>query len=293
MKLWLIRLLMHMLSWITPRAGEIIAPPIAFLVWHLSTRLRRVSLINLKLVFPAMDEDARYRMARASMTHYVRGILEAGILWNWPIERIFALFDEALGMEQYFEAKRAGKAVILAGVHIGAWELMALYMQKHLDGSILYKPGKHADIEEMLLEKRRRAGAILVPATPSGLRTMFARLKRGNTVALVPDQEPTLGEGRFAPFYGVQALTGVLLPRMAQRVDALVLFATCERLDGGRFQVRIFAADEDIYNPDMSKAVAAVNRSIERCINVAPEQNLWAYKRFRNRPEGEKSVYKK
>jgi KDO2-lipid IV(A) lauroyltransferase len=293
LKLWLIRVVMRMLSWITPRAGELIAPPLAFLIWHLSTRLRRVTIINLKLVFPEMDEDERYRMARASMTHYARGILEAGILWNWPVERIFDQFDEALGMEHYYDAKRAGKGVILAGVHAGSWEFLGLYMQKHLNGSILYKPGKHADVEEMLLEKRRRAGAVLIPASPSGLRTMFSRLKKGKTVALMPDQEPSLGEGKFAPFYGVQALTGVLLPRMAQRMDAKVLFAICRRLEGGRFQVHVFEAHDDIYDPDMSKAVAAVNRGMEQCIDMAPEQNLWAYKRFRNRPEGERSVYKK
>ena len=293
MKLWFIRVVMRMLSWITPRVSEIVAPPIAFLVWHLSSRLRRVTVINLSIVFPDLDATARYEMARASMVHYVRGVLEAGMLWNWPIDRIFDQFDETVGLELFQQAKTDGRGIILAGVHSGSWELLGLYMQKHFNGSILYKPGKHADIEEMLLEKRRRSGAVLVPASPSGLRTMFARLKRGETVALVPDQEPTLGEGQFAPFYGAEALTGVLLPRMASRFNALVLFAVCTRVKGGRYRVHIFKADENIYDSKKRVAVTAVNRGIEQCINVVPEQNLWAYKRFRNRPEGEQSVYKK
>jgi len=293
LKLWFIRVVMRMLSWITPRVGEIVAPPIAFLVWHLSSRLRRVAVINLSMVFPDLDADARYKMARASIVHYVRGVFEAGMLWNWPIDRIFDQFDEVVGLELLQQAKKDGRGVILAGVHAGSWEFSGLYMQKHFNGSTLYKPGKHADIEAMLLEKRRRSGAILVPASPAGLRTMFSRLKRGETVALIPDQEPTLGEGQFAPFFGVEALTGVLLPRMAQRFNALILFATCTRVKGGRYQIHIFKADEDIYDSNMRVAVTAVNRGIEECINVAPEQNLWAYKRFRNRPEGERSVYKK
>jgi len=213
LKLWFIRVVMRVLSWITPRAAEFVAPPIAFIVWHFSSRLRRVTRINLRLVYPDMDTYARNRMARASMTHYARGVLEAGMLWNWPLDKVFALFNEARGMEHYQQAKSAGKCVILAGVHCGSWELLGLYMQKHLNGSILYKPGKHPDIEEMLLDSRRRAGAVLIPATSAGLRTMFKRLKNGETVALMPDQEPTLGEGEFAPFYGVEAFTGVLLPR--------------------------------------------------------------------------------
>ena len=109
MKLWLIRVVMRVLSWITPRAAEFIAPPIAFIVWHFSSRLRRVTRINLRLVYPGMDAGSIYRMARASMTHYVRGVLEAGMLWNWPVDKVFALFNEARGMELYQQAKSAGR----------------------------------------------------------------------------------------------------------------------------------------------------------------------------------------
>ena len=284
---------MRVFSWVTPRAAEFSASPIAFIVWYSSVRLRRVTRINLRLAFPDLEADARNRMARASMRHYVRGIIEAGMLWNWPIDRVFACFDDAIGIELYHQAKKAGKTVILAGVHCGSWELLGLYMQKHLNGSILYKPGKDKEIEDMLLDRRRRAGAVLVPANSAGLRTMFKRLKNGETVALMPDQEPTLGEGEFVPFYGVEAFTGVLLPRMAQRFDATVLFSTCERLKGGRYQVHIFKAEEALFDEDMQVAAAAVNRGIEQCINVDREQNLWAYKRFRHRPDGGKSIYRR
>jgi KDO2-lipid IV(A) lauroyltransferase len=43
----------------------------------------------------------------------------------------------------------------------------------------------------------------------------------------------------------------------------------------------------------MREALTAANQSIEQCISVNPEQYLWAYKRFRNRPEGEPSLYKR
>jgi KDO2-lipid IV(A) lauroyltransferase len=290
---WLIQVVMRVLSRITPSAAEKWAPFLAFFVWHISSRLRRATRINLRLVYPNLDAEARRRIGRASMTHYVRGVLEAGMLWNWPIDRIFAQFDEVRGIEHYHQAKADGKSVILASVHCGSWELLGLYMQKHMRGSILYKPGKNKEIERMLLDSRRRSGAVLVPANSAGLRIMFKRLKDAETVALMVDQEPTLGEGEFAPFYGVEAQSGVLLPRMAQRFDACVLFATCERVEGGRYQVHIFKADEALYDPDMRTALTAMNQSIEQCIEVDNEQNLWGYKRFRNRPEGAKSFYKR
>jgi len=42
----------------------------------------------------------------------------------------------------------------------------------------------------------------------------------------------------------------------------------------------------------MRVALTSVNQSLEQCIEVDTTQNLWAYKRFRNRPEGERPFYK-
>lgn len=292
MKLLLLRIMLRVFSWITPRAAEIIAPPVAAILWYLAPRKRRVTCLNLRAVYPDMAAARLNEIARASMVHYVRGVFEAGMLWHWPLDRILSHFDEPEGIGHYYEVEREGKGVIMAGVHCGAWELLSLFIQQYLDGAILYKPGRHPEIEEMLLEKRRRSGVTLVPASGAGLRTMFKFLKARRSVGLVVDQEPTLGEGQFAPFYGIETLTGVLLPRMSQRTGAPIIFGVCERRKGGRYCVHIFKADEDTYSSDMRVALTAVNRSLEQCIEVDTRQNLWAYKRFRNRPEGEKPFYK-
>jgi len=292
MKLLLLRIMMRVFSWITPPVAEIIAPPVAAVLWYLSPRKRRVTRLNLRAVYPDMDAARRTKIARESMIHYVRGVFEAGMLWHWPLDRIFSYFDEPQDINLYHENERTGTGVLLAGAHCGSWELFGLFMQKYVDGAFMYKPGRHPDVEEMLLEKRRRSGATLVPASGAGLRAMFKLLKAGRTVVLVVDQEPTLGEGQFAPFFGIETLTGVLLPRMAQRTGAPVIFGTCERRKGGRYRVHMFNADEAIYSENLRSAATALNQGVEQCIEVDTTQNLWAYKRFRNRPEGEKPFYK-
>lgn len=293
MKLLAIRAVMRMFSWITPRAAQYLAPPLAAVVWYSVPRLRRVTRLNLKAVYPQMDAQRRKKIARASMTHYVRGIFEAGMLWYWPLERMYALFDEVRGMEHVEELISDGNGLIVAAPHYGSWEMLNLFLHSKGKAAVLYKPGKHPDVEAMLLEKRARAGAEMVPATGQGLRRMYQLLKDGGFVALLPDQEPTGGGGQFAPFFGIEALTGVLLPRMAQRTGAPVVFAVCERRKGGRYQVHLFKSEESIYSDDTREALTAVNRGIEQCIEVDTEQYLWAYKRFRNRPEGERSFYKR
>ena len=71
-------------------------PPVAAVVWYLSPRKRRVTRLNLRAVYPGLDEKSRSRIARASMTHYVRGVFEAGMLWHWPLERVFEYFGDEI-----------------------------------------------------------------------------------------------------------------------------------------------------------------------------------------------------
>ena len=292
MKLFVIRFIMRVLSWVTPGAAEYLAPPVAAILWYLSPRKRRVTRLNLRAVYPEMDAKQRGKIGRASMTHYVRGVFEAGMLWYWPMDKIARCFEEIRGLTYLEEALGSGKGIIVAAPHSGAWEMLNLFMYQY-GPAILYKPGRHVDINQMLLEKRSRSGAQMIPANASGIRSMFKVLKAGQLVALLPDQEPTGGEGQFAPFFGVETLTGVLLPRLARRTEATVLFSVCERRKGGKYRVHFFKADEAICAADTRIAATAVNRGIEECIGVDTNQYLWAYKRFRNRPLGEKPFYKR
>jgi len=135
---------MRVLSWAGPAVAGTIAPPLAFLLWYMSPKKRRVTLINLRAVYPDLDSEERYRIARASMKHYVRGAFEAGMLWHWPLEKIFLHFDETQGMGLYHTAVNEGSGLIIAGVHGGAWELLSLFMQQYMDGAILYKKARES-----------------------------------------------------------------------------------------------------------------------------------------------------
>src|SRR5690606_18832316 len=96
------------------------------------------------------------------------------------------------------------------------------------------------------------------------------------------------GDGAFAPFFGMPALTMTLLPRLAERSGAPVLFACCERLDDRAlaFVLRFDAAPAGIDDPDPGVAVAALNAGVERMARRAPAQYQWTYKRYKIRPPG-------
>ena len=86
-----------------------------------------------------------------------------------------------------------------------------------------------------MLKGRSRSGVRPVPTDPGGIKALYQALGRGEMVVILPDQQPKArvrGAGVFAPFFGVPALTMVLVGRLARKTGAPVIFSFAERLPG-------------------------------------------------------------
>lgn len=258
---------------------------------RLSPTKRHTAERNLERCYPGISREERDRLVRKSFVHYLCSILETGHNWYWPVEKLQEQCVEVVGEEMIEQSLKSGRGVVALAPHFGAWEYLGMYLQLIPEIAILYKPPSNPRLEKALLDKRRRGGANLIPATASGLRELYAHIRAGKGAGILPDQQPSGGKGRFAPFFGVPALTAVLVPRLVQRTGCLVALTACERLPGGRYRVHIMPADEEIYSDDIDTALAAVNKGVERCIAIDPAQYLWSYKRFKTRPEGEEPFY--
>lgn len=284
---------MWLLSLVPARWAQSVARPLAWVAWRVSPRLRTVSLKNLELCYPDLDDAPREALARESMRHYVRNGLDTGISWYGSRQRIERLFEDPVGAELLDEAIARGQGVVLLAPHFGSWELLGLRIteQKTVDGAILYKPGDDPDLMALLIRKRERFGATLLPANRRGLKKLLAHLRAGKVVGVLPDQEPTDGDGRFAPFFGVPALTGVLVPRLLRRTGATALFCAAVREPAGRYRMHYIPGESALYGEDIDQALAALNRGVEAVIALDPAQYLWGYKRLRARPEGQPRFY--
>jgi KDO2-lipid IV(A) lauroyltransferase len=258
---------------------------------HLSPTKRHTAERNLQRCYPDLSDEERVQLLRDSFHHYLCSILETGHNWYWPQERLQAQCDRIFGLELALDALSTGRGLVVLAPHFGAWEYLGVFLQQYPDIAILYKPPSNPRLAKALLESRRRGGANLIPATAAGLRQLYAHIRVGKGAGILPDQQPSSGKGRFAPFFGMQALTGVLTPRIVQRTNCVVLLAACERLPGGRYRVHFMPADEEIHSSDMLTALTAVNHGVEQCIAIDPAQYLWSYKRFKVRPEGEPPFY--
>ena len=152
--------------------------------------------------------------------------------------------------------------------------------------AIVYRAPRRAAIEPLLVAARGALRPEQVRAEGAGIRTLYRRLQSGGVVGILPDQLPKQGEGEFAPFFGVPALSMVLVSRLAQRSGCAVLFAFAERLPrGAGYRIHFRPAPDGIADPELPRAVAALNQGVEDCVRQAFTQYQWHYKRYQYHPD--------
>jgi len=252
----------------------------------LRTREYRVASRNAELCFPELDARARKHLLRGTMAEAGKAVLELAQVWGDP-RAALAQVRAVHGLEHLQTAREAGHGVLLAAPHLGAWELLNLYLSTLGPLTILYRVPQRAALEEFLCSARGALGAEAVRAEAAGVRLLFRRLKEGRMVGILPDQRPKGGEGEYALFFGHPAKTMTLLSRLAHRSGAPVVLGYAERLPrGAGYAIHFVPGDAAIGDADPVAAVAALNRDIEACVRRAPEQYQWTYKRFSFRRPG-------
>jgi Kdo2-lipid IVA lauroyltransferase/acyltransferase len=263
------------------RALQRLAGVLAWLSRASNNRECRVARVNVGIAFAQRDAAARDAMHRECLRQTAATALECARLWSRPPRVALGWIRAVEGGELLDAARAGGRGVIVAAPHLGNWELLCHYLASTGPLSIVYRAPQWAPAEQLLLHGRGGAAVEQLLAQPSSVRRMLRALKEGRLLGILPDQQPKVGEGEFAPFFGRPALTMTLLSRLAARAGVEVVFGFAERLpDGAGFAIRFQPAPPGIADDDPVVAATALNAGVEACVRRAPQQYQWTYKRW-------------
>jgi KDO2-lipid IV(A) lauroyltransferase len=260
------------------------------LVGELDRRHLRIAVENMRRAFPDWDEARLWRTARGVYAHLGMLLLELVWMKGRTREEIAALVT--LEGHEHVEAARArGRGVLFATAHIGSWEMCGVAhgilsgpmgaVARPLDNPFLDR--RIRSIREMsgneVIDKRRALGRLL------------KRLRKGEDVALLLDQNVQEQDGIFVEFFGRPAATTTSAALLHLKTGSPIVGGCIEVLPGGRYVLR--------YEPlpavepggtraeQVERITLAINRMIEGWVRRAPEQWLWIHKRWHTRPPAE------
>ena len=261
------------------------------LLWWFARSRRAVALRNLALCLPELPESQREHLARDHFGWLGRSLLERGLLWYAPVDRLKQLIhvEGDVGL-----AERSERPVMWLVPHFLALDVAGVatqLFQTRRVGSIYQQQSDPAFDAAMRAGRLRFNGGELFPRSDKALPLVRA-IRRGHAFFNLPDMDFGERDAAFVPFFGVQAATLLAPSRMAKALNMVVQPVVAELLPGGRgYRVRFLPAWDDFPSDDPLADARRMNAWIEDEIRANPAQYLWVHKRFKTRPAGEPSLY--
>ena len=260
---------------------------LGWLMIVIPNRSRHVTKVNVQLCFPEMREEQKQALVKNSLIEMGKTIAEISPMWQWDKEKLLGTIRSVKGEDLLEQALKNNKGAILAAPHLGCWELLGHYLADKYPTTCMYQKPKIPQLDSIIRHGRERFGVKLVPADNYGIRSMLKSVKNNELICILPDQEPSAGNGVFVPFFDVNAYSMILISRLAKKTGATVLSIYAERLEHGQGYDVVFKPLEQINTESIEDSVIYLNNEIEKCVCEIPEQYQWSYKRFRTQPKDE------
>lgn len=267
---------------------------LAWLVYLVHRKLRRVAMRNLELAFPEKSRSERKRIVRGVFTSLGRQAAEVCLFPKYTRENVSKTVVYE-GFENFERAVARGKGVLFLTGHLGAWELSAFAHSLYgYPLNIVMRPLDNPYLDRMARHYRTLHGNKAVDKDFA--RGLIAAMRAGKTVGVLMDTNMIAGQGVFVDFFGRPACTASGVARVALKTDAAVV-PGFTIWDPGlkKYRLRFDPPVKLIRTKDREADVAAntalFTKIIEEYVRRYPDQWLWVHRRWKTRPEGEKPLY--
>ena len=251
-------------------------------------RHRRMTLDNLTLAFGGEKSGREIRLiAKQVFRNIVQVVFEVG--WSLHLHpKDLDAFFSVKGLANLRATVGKGKGALVLTGHVGNWELMPVAAaMAGYSANVLYRPIDYAPLDRFFVETRTRFGLKMIPKDASLLR-VFRALKRGETVAMLLDQNVGLHKGVMVDFFGRRACTSYGLAYITLKTGAPVVPFFVVRNENG-FTAEIGAEIPFIKTgddrKDLEENTRQYNEALESIIRRYPDQWFWIHNRWKTRPQ--------
>lgn len=256
--------------------------------YYLARRRRSIVERNIELAFPELSRNEQKRLVKENFQAMGMGMFEVICAWWKPDHQLKNLFVYE-GLEHLEALRASGDGALLLTLHMCNLELggRAISLKTAVRG--MYRRHENPYYEHVQYQMRFDQSG-LEPITRDELRRMIKLLRSGDLIWYAPDQNYASADHVFVPFFGIETLTITATSTLTRlgRAKALPYYAVRR---GGKYHIKIFPPLENFPTEDLKADTARINQIFEEWIREAPEQYLWAHRRFRSRPEGEAPLY--
>lgn len=249
---------------VPPWLGYALADMATGIHWLAFPGRRHAALANLAVILPRASRRDRSLVARRMMRSYNRMMYEFFRLPHLSREELLASI-EVVGKEHLDRGIERGRGVILAGTHIGNWELGGVMIAQwgyalHAVAGVQLSRWLSGAVRDTKTEL-----SITTISPEDGFRKIMRALEHNDPVALMVDGN-LYAHGHTVEWFGrptsFPAGPGVL----AQRTGALLVCGYCERTTPGRFRF--------VLEPPIDPATFATTAELHQAVAATAERHI-------------------
>jgi Kdo2-lipid IVA lauroyltransferase/acyltransferase len=265
------------------------------LLYYLRVR-RTVVATNLEIAFGnEWTAVERSRICRNTYRHFGRVALEVLLLHQLSREEL-PEYIKIEGIEVLHRAASEGKGVVIAGNHLGHWELLSAGLAVFGSPFHVYAGRQRNALFDVALNRiRQRFGVTVISKSKTATIEMMRVLKRNGIVALAGDLNVP-NDRLFVDFFGRKAAVGRGFGVLTAQRNSPLLFVWCVRESALRYRGYIKRIDYQVpvdRSATPSVIAQAFTNELQRIIRRYPDQYFWFNRRWKTRPaeEGDTDPY--
>jgi len=292
---WLVLAVARVLGAMPRSLARLVSGGLAFLVYVLLVRLRRVGERNLQLALPALSSGEKKKILHGVYRSLGWQLVEFCRMARYTRANTRDLIRTE-GLEHYLEAQARGKGVLIVTGHLGAWELSSFYhsLMGYPMGMVIRRLDNR-QLDEYVNRIRCLHGNRVLHKDDFA-RGLLTAMRAGETVGILMDTNMTPPQGVFVDFFGRQACTASGLARVALKTGAAVLpgfmvWEPAEKKYVLHFGAELVFTRSEDHEADILTATQQCAAATEAWIRRYPDQWLWIHRRWKTRPAGEPGLY--
>ncbi|MFH0985479.1 MAG: lysophospholipid acyltransferase family protein [Candidatus Omnitrophota bacterium] len=262
-----------------------------FLGYWLISRQRTKILENLRIAYGSTKSSSDLdRIGCQVMGHMLQTAVDFLRFTRLSREKaaLFVESDEAFSFCK--DILQEGKGLIIMTAHLGNWELLAgSFGLQGFHGAVIGRRIYYEPYNRWIVGLRSSVG-IRTIYQDEAVRQVFAHLKSGDVLGILPDQDRDRVRGIFVDFFGKPAYTSVAPVKFSMASGAPILTAFMVRKPGNRYKLQLGKLirpkiEEGDRAASIRKYTEIWMKDFEEVVRRYPEQWGWMHDRWKTRPE--------
>lgn len=263
---------------------------LAKIVYRMLKKTRRIVEQNLAIAFgPEKRKGEYHRIGQQMFVSLGKTFTDYALFWKMKTREQFSRYFKFEGEENLKAAYEKGKGVLCLVTHTSGWEFSAFmppvlgYKSMGVSSRI-----KNPALNKLMIGLRESRGMANITRDHC-YDTLVERLKKGECLIIMIDQDSLNIRGEFLQFFGKEAYTPIGCARLAMDTGAAVVPMYTYRNDDNTYVFKMLpeipfehkATDLETIRYNTQKH----NDAIEQIIREHPEQWVWMHERWKTTPE--------